>query len=161
MYSFFRLSYAEGGGYLIGQAPAGLVLGGALVFSIAAFVFIKRFYRLKKLRQNLLPCTLTAGGRDFHWQGLIDSGNMLTFRGKPVCVVSAAAIFALFGREIKEEGRMTVSTVNGAKDRPVFACDRMQISAGKRTLYREGVYLTVGEVGKQYQLILSTALMEA
>ncbi len=161
VYSFFKVSYREGEGYLIGRAPAGLVLGGTLVFCIAAVLLFKRFYRFGRLRRNLLPCTLTAGGRDVHWQGFVDSGNLLTFRGKPVCVVSPAAIFALFGRGAKEEGRMTVTTVNGTKNSPVFACEKMCITAGKKSLLREDVYLTVGDVGSKYQLILSSALMEA
>lgn len=161
VYSFFGVAYAEGNGYLIGQAPAGLVLGSALVFAIAVFLFAKKFYRYKKFKQDLVECTLTEGGKDHHWQGLADSGNCLEFRGKPVCVVSPAAIFALFGRHAQAAGRMTVTTVNGAKDCPVFECEKMTIAAGKKTLTKEGVYLTVGDVGKRYQLVLSTALMEA
>lgn len=161
IYSFFGVEYTEGGGYLVGQAPAGLVLGAALVFAVAVFLFAKKFYRYKKIRQNLVACTLTAGGKDFNWQGYADSGNCLEFRGKPVCVVSPAAVFALFGRNAKAAGRMTVSTVNGSKNSPVFECEKMQIAAGGKKFTKEGVYLTVGDVGKNYQLVLSAALMEA
>ena len=56
---------------------------------------------------------------------------------------------------------MIVGTVNGNREAPVFKCERMQITAGEKTLVREEVYLTVGEVSAEYQLILHTALMEA
>lgn len=160
-YSFFGLTFAEGEGYRIGQAPVGIVLGAALLFFCIVLVAAKKFYRYRKLAKNLLSCTLTEGGRDFHWQGYADSGNRLTFRGKPVCVASPAAVFALFGRSAKAAGRMTVSTVNGEKDSPVFECESIEIAIGRKRFRKEGVYLTVGEVGKDCQLILSTALMEA
>ena len=161
IYSFFSVSYDEAGGYLIGQAPVGLVLGSALFFAIAVVFFAKHLYRRRKIMRNLVDCTLTAGDRVVHWRGLIDSGNCLEFRGKPVCVVSAAAIFALFGKNLKESGRMVVRSVNGERDRPVFSCEKMQLGLGRRARLKEDVYLTVGRVEGDYQLVLSSALMEA
>lgn len=159
-YSFFGATRTDGG-YLIGQAPVGLVIGGLLLFAVAVVKLSQSYLRYRKVRQNLLACTLTAGGREVKWQGYADSGNCLEFRGKPVCVVSVAAVFALFGRNLKESGRIRINTVNGAKESPVFECEKMKIFTGEQTVEKSGVYLTVGDVGKSCQLILNTALMEA
>lgn len=161
LYSFMGVSYEAGAGYLVEQAPVGLVLGVSGVFLIVAARGIAAFYRYRKVQKNLLSCTLAAAGREVNWQGYADSGNLLTFRGKPVCVISAAACIALFGQGAREAGRIRLSTVNGGREAPVFECDKMTIETGKETLERRGVYLTVGDVGKSYPLILSTALMEA
>ncbi len=161
VYSFFDIGYAEGNGYLVEKAPVGLIVGSALVFAIAVSQGARALYRYRKVKSNLFSCTLRAGEREVNWQGYADSGNLLSFRGSPVCVVSPAAVFALFGRVVKETGRMRVGTVNGGKERPVFQCDSLTIHTEKQNVEREKVYLTVGDVGKDCQLILSAQLMEA
>ncbi len=160
-YSFFGVEYEEGNGFLVERAPVGLILGGAGVFAVAVAELAKYLYRYRKFKRELLPCKLKAGEREVRWTGYADSGNNLFYHGNPVCVTSAAAIFALFGRGAKEEGRMTVGTVNGSRTSPVFVCERMEICANKETITRQNVYLTVGEVSPEYGLILNTALMEA
>ncbi len=160
-YSFFGVRYEEGNGYLVEQAPVGLILGGGAAFAIAAYFSARALYRYRKTEKDILPCKLKAGMHEVAWRGYADSGNNLFFKGRPVCVISPAAAFALYGRSLREEGRLEVQTVNGSRAAPVFCCDSLQISVGKRTVSREHVYLTVGDVGPRVQLILNTALMEA
>lgn len=150
-YSFFQVDYVEENGYLVEQAPVALVVCGALAFSVAVVLGARAFYTNRKLKRSLCPCVLHAGGREVSLTGLYDSGNLLTFKGQPVCVVSAAVVFALFGRGAESVGRITVKTVNGSRDAPVFLCERL--SVGKSSY--ENAYLTVGEVSaKNYQIIL-------
>ena len=160
-YSFFGVEYAEGNGYLVERAPVGLILGGTALFAIIVVHSAKLFYRYRKVKKNVLPCTLVSNGREVKWKGYADSGNCLFFRGNPVCVTSAAAIFALFGRAVEEVGRMQVGTVNGSREAPVFACESIRITTEREVFTRENVYLTVGEISSDYQLVLNTALMEA
>ncbi len=159
--SFFGVEYEEGRGFLVERAPVGLIFGGAGLFAVAVIQGAKALYRYRKVKRNLLSCTLRVGEKQVLWTGYADSGNNLFYRGNPVCVTSAAAIFALFGKKVKEEGRMTVGTVNGERTSPVFVCDRMEIRCERELITRENVYLTVGEVSPDYGLILNTALMEA
>lgn len=157
VYSFFDVAYEEGSGYLVEGAPVGLILGGAGIFAVAVTAAARAFYRYKKVQQNLFECHLSHGERQVHWRGLADSGNCLSFHMAPVCVISAQAAFALFGRDLKEVGRIHVGTVNGGREAPVFCCERMQVN-GK--LF-EHVLLTVGEINsKDYQLILHTSYVE-
>lgn len=158
IYSFFGVRYEAGEGYLVEQAPIGLVLGGGILFSVAAAKGIKRFYRRRTVQKSVVGCVLTQGERTLRWKGFADSGNLLFFRGRPVCVVSAQGLFAIFGRDLKETGRMTVKTVQGAEEKPVFLLDKLSIDDG--TYERQNVYLTVGETGKETPILLHTALME-
>lgn len=156
-YSFFNVKHEEGNGYLVEQAPVALVLCGAIAFFVAAALGAKRFYRFQKLKRQIVPCVLCVGEKRLQWQGFLDSGNLLSFRGQPVCVISAAGVFALFGARPKSVGRIAVKTVNGEKEAPVFVCDSLK--AGGRS-FRE-VYFTVGDVPtKNYQLILHTTFTE-
>ena len=156
-YSFFGVEYEEGNGFLVERAPVALVLAAAGIFAVFLLKFTKYFYRYGKLQRRLAPCVLEHNGRKVKWKGLADSGNLLEFRGEPVCVFSAKAAFALFGRDLKEAGRLEMKTVNGARTVPVFACEKMRVGAREF----EGVYLAVGDVeSKDYQLILHTAYME-
>ncbi len=156
-YSFFNVEYAEGNGYYIESAPVALVLALAGIFTVTAAKGISLLYKSVKLQRGIASCTLECGGRQFHWKGLCDSGNLLSFRGDPVCVISPAGAFALFGRSPSLAGRITLKTVNGTRDAPVFVCDKLKIGS----VTKENVYLAVGEVsGKHYQMILHTALME-
>lgn len=159
-YSFFGVEFTEGNGYLVESAPVGMIFGGTAAFALAVAAFAKKFYRYRKTKKETLACRLRAGEREVDWRGYADSGNCLFFRGRPVCVTSAAAIFALFGGGVKEAGRMSVGTVNGRREAPVFEIDSMQIRTDRKVWRRENVLLTVGEVSPEYQLILNTALME-
>ncbi|MGN0822555.1 MAG: sigma-E processing peptidase SpoIIGA [Candidatus Gallimonas sp.] len=155
-YSYFGVEYVEGNGYLIERAPVALVLATGGIFVLICARAVGRAYRYVRCKKNLVDCVLCTGGREYAWRGLADSGNLLTFRGRPVCVTTPVAALALF-RNRKPIGRIRISTVNGAREAPVFVCERMKI--GDRTL--ENVCFTVGEAeGKEYRFILHTALTE-
>ena len=161
VYSFSGVEYAEGNGYLVERAPVSLIVGAGTVFAILVVRGAKAFYRYRKAQGNILPCVVRAGEREVHWRGYADSGNLLRFRGEPVCVTSSAAVLALFGGNAREQGRISVSTVNGSREAPVFLLDELTIAAGETRFPHKNVYLTVGDVRGEYQLILSTELMEA
>lgn len=155
VYSFMGIDYAEGNGYLVEQAPVALVLCGGIALCVAVILGARAFYRYRKIKRNLTECALQIGERKVLWQGFCDSGNLLVFRERPVCVVSAAGIFALFGARPPSAGRITLTTVNGSREAPVFLCDCITVGGCE---YKE-VYLTVGEVPvKQYQIILHNTM---
>lgn len=155
VYSFFKIEYAEGNGYFVEKAPVSLVLTGAAALAICAVLFIKRFYKYGQTKRNLCKCVLGAGEKEVTWQGFCDSGNLLSFRGRPVCVISSVGALALFGALPESAGRITVTTVNGSRSVPVFACDYVKIGGRE---YR-GVYLAAAGVpNKNYQIILHANL---
>lgn len=160
IFSFFGLPYAENGSYMIEGAPVTLVLVSAVILLLVGRRLAAAFYHYRKAQSGVLSCKLSAGERRVSWRGFADSGNCLTFRGKPVCVLSSMAALALFSGQ-KPLGRMRISTVNGSRESPVFLCERMEIACGERKIVQEDVCLAVGEIkSKDYQLIIHTAYLE-
>lgn len=156
IYSFLDISYVEGQGYYLESAPVALVVSVAGIFAILILRAAKYLYRYQKVKRNIFSCSLTVGEKTVIWQGFADSGNCLSYQGIPVCVVSAFGALALF-RSVKPVGRMIVSTVNGSRDSPVFACEKFEIEG----CLMQKCYFTVGEISsKEYQIILHTALVE-
>lgn len=152
-YSFFNVPYVEGQGYLVESAPVGLVLGLAGLFGVGVFYLARSFYRYKKLKSHLFPVELHSGGNTLTLTALADTGNKLFFRGEPVSVLSPTAALVLFRGETAPRGRIAVTTVNGTKESPVFACETLKI--GGKTF--ENALFTTGDIpSKEYQIILHT-----
>lgn len=159
-YSFFGAEYAEGNGFIVERAPVALVIGMAGAFAVFVFLSARYFYRYRRIKRNLFACVLTAGGKSVRVTGFSDSGNLLTFRNKPVSVISAVTALALFHGNANEVGRMTVNTVSGSRDAPVFECG-LEISLANKKITRKSVFITVGNIqSKEYNLILHTANLE-
>ena len=159
-YSFFGAEYTEGNGFLVERAPVALVMGMAGVFAVLVFFAARYFYRYRRMKRNLFFCVLTAGKKTVRVTGFSDSGNLLTYRNKPVSVISAVTALALFHGNAQEAGRMTVNTVSGSREAPVFECD-LEIALAQKKIRRKGVYVTVGNIqSKEYNLILHTANLE-
>ena len=159
-YSFFDVEYREGNGFLVERAPVGLVIATAGIFACLIRWGAGALYRYKKIHSGIFSCAVETEDKRITVKGFADSGNCLSFRGEPVNVISAIAALALFKKE-EQTGRMTLGTVNGAKDQPVFRCKCMEISCGTRTVKLENCLFTVGEVNaKDYKIILHTALLE-
>ena len=126
------------------------------IFAIIVLRVSRALYRYRKQKQNIFPCKLTAGGVTVTLHGYADSGNRLFFRGEPVCVISAIGALKVF-RGQQPIGRMTLHTVSGSRDAPVFLCERLETN-GHIT---ENGYFTVGEIpSKEHSIILHTALVE-
>ncbi|MDE5896420.1 MAG: sigma-E processing peptidase SpoIIGA [Clostridia bacterium] len=156
-YSFFGAEYEAGNGFLVERAPVALVFSAAGLFAVFLGETARRFYRFAKTERKIVDCVLTQNGRTVRWKGLADSGNLLEFHGRGVCVCSAKAIFALFGRDLREVGRIRINTANGGRESPVFECAGMRAGKGAE----QAVLLTVGEVeSKHYSLILHTDYLE-
>lgn len=155
-YSFFGVEYEEGNGYLVEQAPVALVFALAGIFAVLCLIGFKRLYRFVRMERNVVTCKLTENGKTVRWRALCDSGNLLTFRGKGVCVCSAAAVFALFGAHPKAVGRIQMGTVNGTRTVPVFECERLEVGGSPP----QRAYLTMGDVPNgSYRLILHTGYL--
>lgn len=145
-----------GEGYILQSVPIGLVLSLGFLLALCGLWGSKRMYRYIRRRQNLAPCKLVAGKRELSLRGYIDSGNNLLFRGAPVCVVPPLVALKLFHGS-PPAGRMTVHTVSGERETPVFTLDKLVVCGAER----EHVFVAVGEIpSKEHSLILHTALVE-
>ena len=160
VYSFVGVEYAAGSGYFVERAPVALVLGVAGVFTVITVLAAKYLYRYRRMKRNLFSCSLTAGKKCIHITGFADSGNLLEFRNQPVSVISPITALALFRGNEKEVGRMTISTVNGGSEAPVFECE-MEVTLGSKKILHKSAFVTVGDIhSKEYRIILHSAMLE-
>ncbi len=133
IYSFADISYAEGGGYLVESAPVGLVLGAAGVLLIVAISLVKTLVKKRAISRSIMPCTLFFGEKSIVVNGLVDSGNLLYFRGEAVSVLSPTAGLALGLNERALAGRMTVTTVHGSEEKPLFRLGKAIVNGKEKT----------------------------
>lgn len=145
--AFLGTETAAGEGFLVERAPVSLLLCGAVVFVWAVMRGVKKFYRLRQVESVKTEGVLSHGGREAQVSVLLDSGNLLTFRGAPVSVVSAKTLLKVFGAAYARAavGAINVQTVNGERDMPVFVCDKLTIGTGKNITVCENAYLTLGD----------------
>lgn len=161
LYSYCNIPYVKQEGYIIESAPVALVLAAAGIFTIACVHGVSWLFRYRRITRQIFTCTLKAREKEVCWKAFADSGNCLFYHGHPVCVISAIAVFALFGAHPKEAGKMTVNTVQGSRLSSVFLCERMDIAINGTIRTFQEVYLTTGEVhSKDYQMILHIAFLE-
>ena len=97
VYSFFDIETTAGTGFYLERAPVSLVITGFGIFAVLVTAAARAFWKYRRMQRNIFACELSAGDCSVRWQGFADSGNCLSFRGEPVCVISAAGAFALFG----------------------------------------------------------------
>ena len=160
LYSFLGAEYVEGSGFLVERAPVALVLGTAGGFTVLTVIAARYFYRYRRVKRNLFACVLTAGKKSVRITGFADSGNLPFFRNQPVSVISAVTALALFHGNAQEVGRMTMNTVNGQSEAPVFECD-LEVALARKKVSRKNVYVTIGNISsKEYRIILHTAMLE-
>ena len=160
VYSFFGAKYTNGT-FTVSRAPVLLVVLISAAFAIILSKTISAWKSSRLMKQGMYLCMLETKEKEVRWSGFADSGNLLTFRGQGVCVLSAASAYVLFGKEAKPVGRIAIDTVNGKSVAPVYVCEQMKICIRGKFVSAGKSYFTVGEVGmRECRLILSAALLE-
>ena len=106
LYAFFGIETADGTGFYLERVPVALLVGTFGLLGAGVIAGAKAFFRFRAVERNLIPCKLENGDKTLSCTGFYDSGNCLTFHGKPVCLISAAGVFALFGAHPSPVGRM-------------------------------------------------------
>ena len=154
--SFFGAELAEGRGVWLERVPPALVLAAAGAFFAAAAALIRHIHRRRAIARGSCACVI-EGVRTLRCSGFWDSGNLLSFRGEPVSVLSPVAALALFGGRAVPVGRIVLRSAGGEKTSPVFRAERL--TAGG--IVREGALFAVGETGiPGHPVLLNTSLWE-
>ena len=154
--SFFGAELVEGRGFWIGRAPVALVVGIAAVFFLVMAALIRKLHAKRQIARGSCACVI-EGVRTVKAKGFLDSGNLLTFRGEPVSVLTPVAALALFGGAVRPVGRITMRSAGGERSSPVFRARRLT-AGGKRV---DGALFAVGEVGiPDHPVLLNASLWE-
>lgn len=160
VYSFFGIEYVEGRGYLVERIPIALLFGVSGLFAVFVRRLGKSFGKKALIEKNIYAVSIEENGNTVHGNCFLDSGNLLQFHERPVCVISAVAALKLF-RDSKPIGRINVKTVSGEKQALVFQIKRMTIDLGKKQLEHRNVLFTIGEIHiKNCFMLLHTSYSE-
>ena len=173
---FFALSFAFGGAIYAGaQFFSGewikiLLTPACFVVLTATSLFLfQKIYKKRALWQHLYECKATVGEKSVSALGFLDSGNMATKDGAPVCFLSPERAYELWGEEwlfsTKERGQvcdeMQISTVTGVKNIPLVKGEiEIRTKEGMRQI--KEVYFAVSSnmIGKEYSMILYSRILE-
>ena len=174
---FFTLSFGFGGTLLAiygplsmgetatKEVPGWLVFIGFAVLTAAALQLVKILYARKSLHRCLYDCRVLAGEKYIRTEGFFDSGNLARKNGKPVCFVSPALLYDLWGGELLEEGgqvcdEMCISTLTGTKTIPLYD-GKIEVETEEGTIFSE-VYFAPSKnmIKREYTVLLNARILE-
>lgn len=164
IYSYAEIEYEIKNGYVVSPAPIGLVLSFSVAFFVFGLKFVKKAFARIKLIKRSCKCRLKLNGSEIEEYALMDSGNMLSFNGNPVSIVSLGLAARLMGDFSGRTEAVSVQadTVNGTGSITVFRIDEMEIYFDKETNKIEGAYLGISRfLGKECPLILNSSFIRS
>ncbi len=163
---FFIFSFGFGGALLGAYAnfqrvPSYLVYLGFTALCGASVFLLRKFYARKAVHKRIYPCTLLYGESRIHTQAFLDSGNLATKNGLPVCFLSPELFYELYGAEILEGGgqvcdEMSITTLSGGRKAALYHGE-IEIEGTKKDVYFSPA---VNMIGREYKVLLNFQIME-
>lgn len=142
---------------------------GFLVLSIFCVYFSRKLYKRSSILRQVYDCVIRNGEKEVIAQGFLDSGNMATKRGVPVCFVSPEIIYRLWGDEIlfkgKEGGQvrdeLAITTLTGSKKVLLYK-GSLQIVEGEKRKEIKDVYFapSANMISREYTMILHSRIFD-
>ena len=173
---FFVLSFAFGGAIFSGaQFFSGEWIKGVLTplcFLLLALISLLLFQKLYKKRavwQYVYECKITCEGKTISALGFLDSGNLATKNGIPVCFLSPERAYELWGEKwlfFEKHGgqvcdEMQFSTVAGVKKNPLMKGSlEIEMKEGIRRVSEVYFAVSSNMISKEYTMILHSRILE-
>jgi hypothetical protein len=159
IYAFLEIEYTENG-FIFAQTPAGAAIA-CLPFFVIITLCVTATVR-KKLQKRRLryACKITRRGKNVTTYGLLDTGNSLSFRGEPVCLLDGKIAEELGCGEEGREGQMLVKTATGEGVMDVFSAEIEIYSEGERNILNRVYFAAGGSLGGGYGVILQPQLFK-
>ena len=142
---------------------------GFLVLSVFCVYFSRKLYKRSSILRQVYDCVIRNGEKEAAAQGFLDSGNMVTKKGIPVCFVSPEIIYRLWGGEIlfseKGEGQVrdevAITTMTGSKKVLLYK-GSLQIIAGEKRKEIKEVYFapSANMISREYMMILHSRIFD-
>ena len=152
----------SGNGYQIAQTPFVFVLCSAIVFLIFVINGIKKLYKKRLAFRHIYDCAILYGKRRVAILGFLDSGNLATANGAPVCFLSPEIAFELWQNELfSPHGEITIQTLGGEKTLPLFQ-GSLEIRLEKGVFTRKQVYFAPSAhiVSREYKMLLQANILD-
>lgn len=152
----------SGNGYQIEQTPFVFVLCAAIVFLIFVINGIKKLYKKRLAFRHIYDCAILFEQRRVAILGFLDSGNLATANGAPVCFLSPEIAFEIWKNELfSPHGEITIQTLGGEKTLPLFTGD-LEIRKNTEIFKRKGVYFAPSAhmVSREYKMLLQANIFD-
>ena len=151
-----------------------LVVLGFAVLSALTLILIRRLYEKRRVFQHIYTCEIRYKQRALSLLGYMDSGNLASKNGLPVCFLSPDVFYELFGEEILYENglknqecggqvcyEMVITTMSGERKVRLFRAElSLQISSAE--IRKTEVYFTPSKhiINREYQLLLNASIIK-
>lgn len=154
-------SFSENG-YQIKQTPFVFVFCSAIAFLIFVIHLVKKLYKKRTVFRHIYDCAILFGQRRVAILGFLDSGNLATANGAPVCFLSPEIAFEIWESELlSPHGEINVVTLGGEKTLPLFQGD-LEIRLEQGVLSRKQVYFAPSAhmVSREYKMLLQANIFD-
>ena len=165
----FGFTFAFGGAMtaIVGRFERINSLFVSVVFAfltVISFVLIQVLYAKKKLHAYIYECVVLYGQKRVSVAGYLDSGNLATKNGLPVCFLSADVFYDVFWEEMlcenKAKEEIAITTLSGSKSYAAFKGE-IEIKTGAEK-QKKVVYFALGQniISREYKLLLHAGVLE-
>lgn len=178
---FFFLTFVYGGALTAlfsaifpKKMPIFLVALGFALLSILTLLIVKKLYQKRAFFRYIYPCKVAYNKRAFSVLGYLDSGNLASKNGAPVCFLSPDIFYDLFGEEIlfkkeakNSQGRgqvcdeIAITTMSGKKRVRLFKGE-LEIYISREKRLKTQVYFCPSNnmINREYKLLLNAGIIE-
>ncbi len=169
---FFCMTFLFGGALLGGMENFALATLPwwvvAIFFALATpilLILIGKFYKRRGVQRQIYPCNLYFGEKTVETQGFLDSGNVATKNGLPVCFLSADIYYDLLEDFLFTDGKdrgqvlseMKITTMAGEKNICVYR-GYVMIKQGEKRKREVYFALSKNMIGREYKVIFGADL---
>ena len=177
---FFFLTFLYGGALTAlfsavfpQKTPIFLVALGFALLSLLTLLLFKKLYQKRKVFQGIYPCEIRYKQRNFALLGYLDSGNLASKNGLPVCFLSPDIFYDIFGEEILFDGaqngidrgqvrdEMVITTMSGERRVQLFRA-RINVQIPPMESREVEVYFTPSKhiLKREYQVLLNVGIIK-
>ncbi len=162
IFAFYSGFSLQEEGYFIGQLPFSLLL--VFAFSFACFLrfLVNKIYQKRARHRHVYDCAILCGKRRVAILGYLDSGNLATKFGVPVCFVSPDIVFDFWEEEcFSPEEFIAIETLGGEKTLPLFR-GGLEIKSSGQILIKKQVYFAPSAhiVSREYKMLLQANILD-
>ena len=169
---FFLLTFTCGGALSALQTALGfsalpktLVIIGFFALCLTLCFVIAKLYQQKRLYTYIFDCKISIKSQEKRLKGYLDSGNLATKNGLPVCFLSPEIFYDFFGEEMllgwgQVRDEIKIVTMSGERVFPVKQGE-MEIKTAEKWVKKQ-VYFACGTnmIGREYQILLQARLLD-
>lgn len=145
--------------------PKTLVIIGFFGLCMLICFIIAKLYQKKQVYAYIYACKARANGKEKDVNGYLDSGNLASKNGLPVCFLSPDIFYELFGEEMlfcgeQVRDEMKIATMSGERSL-CLQQGEIEVKIGGKSVKKQA-YFACGKnmIGREYQILLSARLLE-